>query len=74
MIGPILGAITFIIMTLIICITINVCNKREHARDMYNTVNNRLRNLIDEIERIKTNKLKLDIDILLANLKDIKRL
>lgn len=74
MIGGIIASTTCIIMTCIICITVNITSKRAHARDMYYTVNNRLRDLIDEIERIKNDKLKLDINILLANLKDIKRL
>lgn len=74
MIGGLIVSITCIVMTCIICITINIINKRAHARDIYYTVNNRLRDLIDEIEKIKNNNLRLDINILLANLKDIKRL
>ena len=74
MIGGLIAGITCIVITCIICITINIMDKRRHAKDMYYTVNNRLRDLITEIESIKNNKLKLDIDILLANLKDIKRL
>lgn len=74
MIGGLIASITCIIVTCIICITVNIMDKRKHAKDVYYTVNNRLRDLIDEIERIRDNKLKLDISILLANLKDIKRL
>ena len=74
MIGTILGAITAIAIVVIICITINSMDKRRHKADTYYTVNNRLRDLIAQIEDIKNNKLKLDIDILLANLRDIKRL
>lgn len=74
MIGGLIASITCIVMTCVICITINIINKREHAKDMYYTVNNRLRNLIDEIEKVKNNNLKLDVNILLANLKDIERL
>ena len=68
--NAIVFGITIISVVLIICLTINNVKKLEAKSDMYHTIRYRVRDLVEKIESNKD----IDIDIILANLRDIKSL